>query len=100
MRKSSNAGIIGAALIGVGCGLTAVGFALVIPACAGWSAGFLEQAIKRGREGAEGAAEMIGDVAGKAHHHFNEAHKATKATAAKAAGMVEDFAHKAREYAS
>jgi hypothetical protein len=100
MRKSSSAGILGASLIGLGCGLTAVGIALVIPACAGWSVGFLDQAVKRGREGAGTAAEVIGEVAGKAHHHFNEAHKITKATAAKAAGVVEDFARQAREYAS
>ena len=100
MRQSSNAGIIGASLIGLGCGLTAVGIALVIPACANWSAGFLEQAVKRGRESAGAAAEVFGEVAGKAHHHFNEAHKVSKATAAKAAGAVEDFAHQVREYAS
>ncbi len=100
MRQNSNAGIIGASLIGLGCGLTAIGIALVIPACASWSAGFLDQAVKRGRESAGAAAEVFGEVAGKAHHHFNEAHKVTKATAAKAAGVVEDFAHQVREYAS
>jgi hypothetical protein len=99
-RKSSNAGIIGASLIGLGCGLTAVGIALVIPACANWSAGFLEQTVRRGRESAGNAAEMIGEVAGKAHHHFHEASKVTKSTVAKAAGAVEDFARQAREYAS
>ncbi|HMF77646.1 MAG TPA: hypothetical protein VK604_18465 [Bryobacteraceae bacterium] len=99
-RSSTNSGIIGATLIGLGCGLTAVGIAMVIPACAGWSLGFLDQAVKKGREGAGTAAEIFGDVAGKAHHHFNEASKTAKATAAKAAGAVEDVARQARQYAS
>lgn len=100
MSKNSNSGIIGASLIGLGCGLAAVGIAMVIPACAGWSLGFLDQAVKKGRESAETAAGILGDVAGKAHHHFNEASKTAKTTAAKAAGVVEDVARQAREYAS
>jgi hypothetical protein len=100
MRKNSNTGLIGASLIGLGCGITAIGIALVIPACASWSVGFLDQAVKKGREGAGTAAEVLGEVAGKAHHHFQEASKMTRATAAKAAGAVEDMARQAREYAS
>jgi hypothetical protein len=98
--KSKNSGVIGAALIGIGCGLTAIGLAMVIPACASWSLGFAEQAVKRGRESMGTAAEVIGELAGKAQHHFGEATKAAKHHTAKAAGVVENAARSVREYAS
>lgn len=100
MKRTNNSGLIGAALIGVGCGLTALGIALVVPACASWSLGFAEQALKRGKEGVSSAAETLGDIAGKAQHHFGEAAKTAKTHTAKAAGVVETAARSVREYAS
>lgn len=100
MRRTSNAGLIGAALIGVGCGLTALGVALVIPACASWSMGFAEQALKRGRDGVSNAAGALGDIAGRAQHHFGEAAKTARHHTAKAAGVVETAARSVKEYAS
>jgi len=100
MKRNANSGVIGASLIGLGCGLTAIGIALVIPSCASWSLGFLEDAIRKGREGVESAAEVLGDVAGKAQHHFGEAAKTAKSTTAKAAGVVENAARNLREYAT
>lgn len=100
MKKTRNSGLIGAALIGVGCGLTAIGMALVIPACASWSLGFAEQALKKGRESVSNAAGALGDIAGKAQHHFGEAAKTAKTHTAKAAGVVEHAARSVREYAS
>jgi hypothetical protein len=100
MKQIKNSGLVGAALIGVGCGLTAIGIALVIPACASWSLGFAEQALKKGKEGVSSAAETLGDIAGKAQHHFGEAAKTAKTQTAKAAGVVESAARSVREYAS
>src|SRR5947209_6159962 len=100
MRTTNNSGLMGAALIGLGCGLTAIGVALVIPACASWSLGFAEQALKKGREGVATAAGTLGDIAGKAQHHFGEAAKTVKTHTAKAAGVVENAARSVREYAS
>jgi hypothetical protein len=100
MKQMKNSGLVGAALIGVGCGLTAIGIALVIPACASWSLGFAEQALKKGKESVSSAAETLGDIAGKAQHHFGEAAKTAKTQTAKAAGVVESAARSVREYAS
>ena len=100
MRNSSKSGVIGATLIGVGCGLTAMGLALVIPACSAWSLGFIEQALRKGREGAGNAAEFFGEIAGKTHQHFNQATKTAKATTSKAAGVVENAARRVRQYTS
>ena len=100
MQKTNNSGLIGAALIGVGCGLTALGIALVIPACANWSLSFAEQALKKGKEGASNVAGTLGEIAGKAQHHFGEAAKTAKTHTAKAAGVVETAARSVREYAS
>jgi hypothetical protein len=100
MKRPNDSGLIGAALIGVGCGLTAIGIALVIPACANWSLSFAEQAIKKGKEGAATVAGTLGDIAGKAQQHFGEAAKTAKVHTAKAAGVVEDAARSLREYAS
>ena len=48
MKQRSNQGIVGATLIGIGCGLTAMGIALVIPACTNWSLDFVEPGGKEG----------------------------------------------------
>jgi hypothetical protein len=100
MKRTNNSGLLGAALIGLGCGLTAVGIALVIPACASWSLSFAEQALKKGKEGVATAAGTLGDIAGRAQHHFGEAAKTAKVHTAKAAGVVETAARSVREYAS
>jgi len=104
MRENSRNGLIGALLIGVGCGLTAVGFAMVIPACANWSLGMMEETVRRGREalssGVENAASLAGHLSGKAHRKFGEASKTARETTAKAAGAVETAARRVREHAS
>jgi len=73
---------------------------MVIPACASWSMGFAEQAIKKGRESVTSAAGALGDIAGKAQHHFGEAAKTAKTHTATVAGAVEHAARSVREYAS
>jgi hypothetical protein len=98
MKKNSNSGIVGAALIGLGFGLTAIGIAMVIPAGVGWASELLDTAVKRGREGAGTAAEVLGDMAGKATHHFGAATKSAKAATSKAAGVVEGAARQVREF--
>jgi hypothetical protein len=98
MKTKSNSGVIGAILIGTGVGLTAAGLVLVIPACLNWSAGIVEQAIRRGRESLDQATTTLGDLAGRAQTRFGEAAKAAKATTAKAAGAVETGARHVREY--
>jgi len=98
MKTKSNSGVIGAMLIGTGVGLTAAGLVLVIPACLNWSAGIVEQAIRRGRESLDQATTTLGDLAGRAQTRFGEAAKAAKATTAKAAGAVETGARHVREY--
>lgn len=104
MRNDSRNGLIGAALIGVGCGLAAVGFALVIPACTSWSLSFMEQAVKKGREslssGVETAASLAGQLTGVAHRKFGEASKTARERTAKAAGAVETAARRVREHSS
>lgn len=100
MKNSSNSGLLGAALIGIGCGITAIGIAMVIPACASWSLSFAEQAAKKGKEAVSSAAETLGDIAGRAQHHFGEAAKTAKTQTARAAGVVEGAARSVREYAS
>ncbi|MGA8026182.1 MAG: hypothetical protein WB992_03495 [Bryobacteraceae bacterium] len=104
MDNTSKSGLIGAALIGLGCGLTMVGVALVIPACTNWSLGFMEQAVRKGKEGissgVETAASLAGQVTGMAQKKFDEASKTARHKAAKAAGVVEDAARRVREQAS
>jgi hypothetical protein len=100
MKTKSNSGAVGAILIGMGVGLTAAGLVLVIPACLNWSAGLMEQAIRRGREGVGNAAASLGEFAGHAQARFGDAAKTAKATTAKAAGVVESAARNLREYAS
>lgn len=104
MESSTNKGLIGAGLIGLGCGLTAVGIAMVIPACTNWSLGLMDQAMKRGKEGlssgVETAASLAGHIKGRAQKRFDEASETARATTAKAAGAVENAARHVREYAS
>jgi len=104
MDNSSRSGLIGAALIGVGCGLTVVGIALVIPACTNWSLGLMEQAVRTGKEsissGVETAATLAGQVTGIAQKKFGEASKTARQKAAKAAEVVENAARHVREHAS
>jgi hypothetical protein len=98
MKTKSNNGVIGAILIGTGVGLTVAGLVLVIPACLNWSAGILDQAIRRGRESFDQATTTLGEFAGRAQTRFGDAAKAAKATTAKAAGAVESTARHLREY--
>ena len=100
MKSRSNQGVLGAFFIGIGCGLAAIGVALVVPACANWSLSFADRAVRRGREAIGSAADSIAEVAGSASHHFETAAKAAKAGTVKAAGVVESAARSVREYAS
>jgi transketolase C-terminal domain/subunit len=98
MDKESKSGVIGAILIGVGCGLAAAGLAVVIPVCANWSARRAQEAIRKGRERMEDAAAAFGEVAGRAQQRFGEAAKAARQKTSKAAGAVETAARRVREY--
>ena len=100
MRSDSKNGVIGAILIGVGCGLTVAGLVLVVPVCTNWSLGLAEQAFRRGRESVENAAATLGEVAGRAQSRFGDAAKAARATTSRAAGAVETAARHVREYTS
>jgi hypothetical protein len=101
MRNSGN-GFLGAALIGVGLGLTAVGIAMVVPACTNWSLGLLDEAVRRSRDtinsGVETAASLAGNLSGVAQRKFAEASKTARHHTAKAAGAVENAARQVREY--
>jgi transketolase C-terminal domain/subunit len=97
-EKNSNSGVLGAVLIGIGCGLTAAGLALVIPAVAAWSLKRAEDAIQMGREHVEGAAALFGEVAGRAQQRFGEAAKSAREKTSKAAGAVETAARRVREF--
>ncbi len=104
MQDNSRNGLIGALLIGVGCGLTAVGIAMVVPACTNWTLGVMDEAVKRGRDtlhsGIETAASMAGQLHGTAHRKFGEASKSARENTAKAAAAVEKAARRVRENAS
>ncbi len=104
MKRNSNKGVIGAVLIGIGCTLTAAGLALVIPACASWSAEWLDQVFRRGRDRVGDAASTIGDLAGRAQqqlqHHAGEAAKKARGATAVAAGALESAARHVREQVS
>jgi hypothetical protein len=104
METSSKSGLLGAALIGLGCGLTIIGIAMVIPACTNWSLGLFDEAVRRGKEGltsgVETAASLAGQVTGKAQKKFDEASKTARERTAKAAGAVENAARRVREHAS
>jgi hypothetical protein len=102
--KNSGNGLLGAALIGVGLGLTAIGVALVIPACTNWSLGVLDEAVRRGRDtlhsGVETAATVAGTISAAAQKKYTEASKTARDRTAKAAGVVEKAARHVREQAS
>ena len=100
MKKNSNQGLLGAVFIGLGCGLAAVGIALVVPACANWSLSLADRAVRRGREAIGEAADTLAEFAGSASQHFDTASKAAKAGTVKAASAVEQAARQVREYAS
>ncbi len=104
MKDDSKNGLIGALLIGVGCGVTAVGLAMVIPACTNWSLGVMDEAFRRGREnlssGIETAASYAGQLGGAAQRRFGEASKTARDTTSKAAGVVERAARRVREQTS
>lgn len=104
MQDNSKNGLIGALLIGVGCGLTAVGIAMVIPACTNWSLGLIDETVKRGRDtinsGVETAASLAGQLSGTAQRKFGEASKTARERTAKAAEVVEHAARRVRETAS
>lgn len=103
MKGSSN-GYLGAVLIGVGIGVAAIGFAMVIPACTNWSLGLVDEAVRRGRDtinsGVETAASLAGNLSGAAQRKFTEASKVAKESTVKAAGVVENAARQVREYAA
>lgn len=104
MERISNSGLLGAALIGMGVGLAAVGVALVVPAFTDWSMNAFERAVQKGRENlaasVETAADFAGHVATRAQQTFNEAAKTARHTTSKAAGAVEHAARSVREYTS
>lgn len=98
MEKNSKSGMVGAILIGVGCGLAAAGLCLVIPAAANWSLRRAEEAFQKGREHVEGAAAIFGEVAGRAQQRFGEAAKTARQTTSKAASAVETAARHVKEF--
>ncbi len=100
MKNRSNHGLLGALLIGIGCGVAAVGVALVVPACTDWSLSVADRALRRGREAIGNAADTFAEVAGSASQHFDSAAKAARAGTVKAAGAVEQAARQVREFAS
>lgn len=98
MEQNSKSGIIGAVMIGVGCGLVAAGIAVVIPAAASWSLRRAEEVLQRGRGHVENAASLFGEVAGRAQQRFGDAAKTARQTTSKAAGVVETAARHVREF--
>jgi hypothetical protein len=99
-HNKSNQGVLGALCIGIGCGLAAVGVALIVPAVANWSMSTADRALRRSREVIGSAADTFAEVAGSASHHFDTAAKVAKASTVKAAGVVESAARQVREFAS
>ena len=104
MQENSKSGLVGAMLIGLGCGLTAVGLAMVIPACTNWTLEVMDEAFKRGRNnlssGIETAASFAGHLSETAQRKFGEASKNARDTTSKAAGVVERAARRVREQTS
>ncbi len=104
MSENSKNGLVGAALIGVGFGLAAVGMAMVVPVCTNWSLGLMSDAVRKGREslnsGVETAASVAGQISGVAQRKFGEASRTAREKTAKAAGAVEGAARRVREQAS
>lgn len=104
MERISNSGLLGAGMIGLGLGITAVGVALIVPAFTDWSMNALERAVQKGRDNlaasTETMANFAGQIASRAQQTFNDAAKTARHTTAKAAGAVEGAAHRVREYTS
>jgi hypothetical protein len=98
MGRDSRSGVLGAVLIGVGCGLAAAGVALLIPVVTDWWLSSAEKAIKKGRKHVENAATALGEVAGKAQQRFGDAAKTARETTSKAASAVETAARHVKEY--
>lgn len=101
MEDDTRNGILGAALIGIGLGVTAVGIAMVVPACTNWSLGLFDEAVRRGRDtlhsSVETAASLAGNISGAAQRKFAEASQGARERTAKAADMVENAARYVRE---
>ncbi len=104
MESNTNKGLLGAGLIGLGCGLTAVGIAMVVPVCVNWSLGLMDQFREKGKErlhsGVSSAASLAGQLRGMAQKRFDEASTTARGRTAKAAEAVENAARNLREYAS
>ena len=104
MKEDTKNGVVGAALIGIGFALTAVGIAMVVPACTKWSLGMFDEVVRRGRDtlhsSIETAASVAGNMSGAAQRKFSEASKTARQSTAKAASVVETAARHVREYAS
>jgi hypothetical protein len=100
MQKQSRNGIVGLGFIGVGIGLSVIGFFLVAPVCVSWSRSKLERVYRKGREGLESAADAVSEMANRAQRPLGEAVKAARLSTAVAAGAVETAAHYVRERVS
>ncbi|MBV9760334.1 MAG: hypothetical protein JO340_07220 [Acidobacteriaceae bacterium] len=98
MARNSRSGVLGAVLIGVGCGLATAGAMLLVPVITDWWLCSADWAIKRGRKHVENAASALGDVAGRAQQRFGDAAKTARGATSKAAGAVETAARYVREY--
>ena len=102
MEKPSNNAMIGLALVGIGAGLAAAGFAVLAPICFSWSREKVREAYRKGKEGMrsglEGAAATLKDVAEKSQGPLGDAAKAARQTTAIAAGAVETAAAYVREH--
>ncbi|MFL6447936.1 MAG: hypothetical protein ACJ746_09650 [Bryobacteraceae bacterium] len=101
MEKQSKNGVFGLVLIGLGSGLAAAGFALIVPVCTNWSRSKLTEVYRKGKEGVlagfETAADAVGEMATKAQQPLGGAAKAARETTAIAAGAIESAAHYIRE---
>ena len=104
MKNNTNNALIGAGLIGLGCGMTAVGIALALPAVTDFSLALVDQMMTKGKNGisssVESAANLAGQIHGLAYKKFDEASSTARARTAKAAEAVENAARNLREYAS
>lgn len=82
MTTVSRTTLIGLGFIGVGCGLAAIGAAVIVPACIAWSRDRLENAFRKGTEGVissmETAAATVGQVAGKVQRRFDDAARSAR----------------------
>ncbi|MBV8830011.1 MAG: hypothetical protein JO108_12365 [Acidobacteriaceae bacterium] len=101
MQKQNNNGLYGLILLGLGAGIAAAGFVLLVPVCASWSRSRAIEMFNKSKEGVlsgiENAADRLSDVATRAQQPLGEAAKAAKHTTAIAAGAIETAAHYIRE---